>query len=184
MNKRNVFLVGFMGTGKTTIGRELAKMMGRKFQDLDAELEKRLGKSVAEYFAEHGEAHFREQEELVAIQLAATNNRVIATGGGTILNPRIYEALHSSGLLVCLYTHRDDLVDRLKRNDRRPLVRGQSEKEITAKVDTLLQERSEKYGRVKVRIDTSDLTPMAAARKIFELVALQTRILQEPIDLS
>lgn len=187
LNKRNVFLVGFMGTGKTTIGKELAKMMGRKFQDLDAELEKRLGQSVVDYFAEFGEAKFREAEERVAVELSTTNNRVIATGGGTILNPRIYEALDATGLLICLYTQRDDLVDRLKRNDKRPLVRGQSPEEIKVKVDQLLKERSEKYERVKIRIDTSDLTPMAAARKIFELVSLQTRILQgfeASIDLS
>jgi shikimate kinase len=187
MNKRNVFLVGFMGTGKTTIGKELAKMMGRKFLDLDAELERRLGKTVGDYFSEHGEVKFREVEERVAIELSTTNNRVIATGGGTILNPRVYEALHASGLLVCLYTKRDDLVDRLKRNDKRPLVRGQSPEEIRERVEQLLRERSEKYDRVKIRIDTSDLTPMAAARKIFELVSLQTRILQgfeTSIDLS
>lgn len=176
-----------MGTGKTTIGRELAKTMGRKFIDIDLELEKRFGMSVNEIFAKHGEQAFRQKEEELALELAAVNNRVVSTGGGTILNPVILKAFQSTGTLICLYTHRDDLVDRLQRTDKRPLLKSQTPDEVGQKVDRLLEERREVYGQVKVRIDTTNLTPMTAARKIHELVTMRARVMEEmesSIDLS
>ena len=176
-----------MGTGKTTIGRELAKTMGRKFIDIDLELEKRFGMSVNEIFAKFGEQAFREKEEELALELAAVNNRVVSTGGGTILNPVILKAFQSTGTLICLYTQRDDLVDRLQRTDKRPLLKSQTPDQVGEKVDRLLEERREIYGQVKVRIDTTNLTPMTAARKIHELVTMRARVMEEmesSIDLS
>lgn len=165
-----------MGTGKTTIGRELARLMGRKFIDIDQEIERRFGKTVAEIFAEQGEAAFRKAEEDVALELAAETNRIVATGGGTILNPRIFEAFESSGMLVCLYTQRDDLVDRLQRTDKRPLLKGQSEEEVRLRVERLLDERQAIYNKVAVRIDTTNLTPLSAAKKIHDVVSVKHRV--------
>lgn len=179
MSKRNVYLVGFMGTGKTTIGRELAKSMGRKFIDIDLELEKRFGMSVNEVFASLGEAAFRQGEEDLAVELAGTTNRVIATGGGTILNPRIFKAFQRSGALICLYTEKDDLVHRLQRTDKRPLLKGKSHDEVAETVDELLDKREVVYRQVKIRIDTTNLTPITAARRIQELLATQQRVLAE-----
>lgn len=174
--RQNVYLVGFMGTGKTTIGKELARLMGRKFVDIDLEIEKRFGMTVSEIFAQHGEATFRKAEEDLAMELAASTNRIVATGGGTILNPRIYQAFDSSGLLVCLYTQKDDLVDRLQRTDKRPLLRGQTEEEVRRRVERLLEERKAAYDRVGVRVDTTNLTPLSAARKIHDVVAVRQRV--------
>ena len=95
MKRPNVYLVGFMGTGKTTIGRELARSLGRKFIDIDQELEKKFGQTVAQVFVNLGEAAFRAGEEEVALELSKSNNRVIATGGGTILNPKILQAFQN-----------------------------------------------------------------------------------------
>ena len=179
MSKRNVILVGFMGTGKTTIGRELAKSMGRKFIDVDLELERRFGMSVNEVFSTKGEAAFREGEESLAMELAATNNRIIATGGGTILNPKIFQAFRRSGILICLYTEKDDLIHRLQRTDKRPLLKGKSPEEVAEKVDELLDKREAVYRQVKIRIDTTNLTPITAARRIQELLHTQQRVLSE-----
>ena len=174
--RQNVYLVGFMGTGKSTIGRELARLMGRKFIDVDQQIEKRLGLTVSEIFAQQGEATFRETEEEVALELAASSNRIIATGGGTILNPKIFRAFESSGTLVCLYTQRDDLVDRLQRTDKRPLLQGQSQEEVKARVQRLMDERATVYNRAGIRIDTTHLTPLSAARKIHDVVAARRRV--------
>ena len=174
--RRNVYLVGFMATGKTTIGRELARLMGRKFIDVDQEIERRFEMSVTEIFALHGEAIFREAEEAVALELADETSRIVATGGGTILNPRIFDAFERSGMLVCLYTEREDLLDRLRRTDKRPLLKDQSEEEVRMRIETLLQERSAIYNKVAVRIDTTNLTPLSAAKRIHEAVSVKHRV--------
>lgn len=187
MKRPNVYLVGFMGTGKTTIGRELARSLGRKFIDIDQELEKKFGQTVAQVFVNLGEAAFRAGEEEVALELSKSNNRVIATGGGTILNPKILQAFQNTGTLICLYTQKDDLVDRLTRNDKRPLVRGKTADEVAETVDVLMERRDEVYRQVKIRIDTTNLTPMSAASRIQELLASQARAikhLNDFVDLS
>lgn len=175
--KLNVYLVGFMGTGKTTIGRELAKTMGRKFVDVDLELEKRLGMTVNEVFEAHGEPYFRAQEKDLAMELAARGNRVVATGGGTILDQEIFQRFEESGLLICLYTERDNLVSRLKRTDKRPLLKAPGPDEVEEKVDRLMEERRAVYGRVRIRVDTTHLTPMTAARKIHDLLSMRQKAL-------
>lgn len=174
--RQNVYLVGFMGTGKTTIGRELARLMGRKFVDVDQEIERREGLTVAEIFAQHGEAAFRKAEQEVALELSTASNRIVATGGGTILNPTIFAAFEGSGVLVCLYTDKEDLVDRLQRTDKRPLLKGQSQEEVKARVERLLAERAAVYDKVPIRLDTTSLTPLTAARKIHEVVHVCQRL--------
>lgn len=182
MKHRNIYLVGFMGTGKTTIGRELAKAMGRKFIDVDLTLERRLGQTVNEIFATHGEQFFREKELELATELADSTNKVVATGGGTIMNPAIFEMFENSGMLLCLYTHRDNLVKRLQRTDKRPLLHSQNPSGVAEKVDRLMEERAEVYGRVKIRMNTTDLTPMVAARKIHDLLKTRPSLLEEKVD--
>lgn len=182
MKHRNIYLVGFMGTGKTTIGRELSRAMGRKFMDVDLELERRLGLSVNEIFATHGEEFFRLREKELAMELAGTTGKVVATGGGTIVDPEIYEAFDNSGLLLCLYTRKEDLVSRLQRTDKRPLLSSPSPSGVAQKVDQLMEERREVYARVKLRMDTTNLTPMIAARKIHDLLKNRPILLDNGTD--
>ncbi|MEW6279614.1 MAG: shikimate kinase [Candidatus Eremiobacterota bacterium] len=178
MTRRNIYLVGFMGTGKTTIGRELARVMGRKFLDVDLELEKRLEMTVNEIFDTHGEEFFRTRERELAREVAAMTNRVVATGGGTIVDPDTFELFNQNGLLICLYTRREDLVGRLQRTDKRPMLRG----DVEDRVEKLMEERKRIYDRVKIRIDTTELTPLTAARKIQELLNTRQQILQRLSD--
>lgn len=175
VKRRNIYLVGFMGTGKTTIGRELAKVTGRKFLDIDLELERRLGMTVNEIFDTHGEEFFRQHEKELAREVADLTNRVIATGGGTIVDPDTFELFQKNGLLICLYTGQEDLVGRLERTDKRPMLRG----ELRDRVELLMQERKRIYDQVKIRINTTHLTPMTAARKIHELLNARHKILDE-----
>lgn len=185
MLRRNIYLAGFMGTGKSTVGRELARVMGRKFIDLDLELEKRVGMPIPRIFEEHGEAWFRAQEKALALEVAGLSNRIVATGGGTLMDPEVFSAFGTSGLLICLYTRRDDLIKRLERSDKRPLLTGGN---VAEKVDALMQARKELYETIKIRVDTTELTPMEAARKIGDLLNTRQRILDrlqsQYIDLS
>ncbi|MBM3462434.1 MAG: shikimate kinase [Armatimonadetes bacterium] len=174
VTKRNIYLAGFMGTGKSTVGRELARLMGRKFIDTDQALEKLLGMTVNETFAQKGEEFFRTEERKLALELADTFNRVVATGGGTLLDPEVRMAFAKSGLMICLFTTEDQLVQRLERTDKRPMLKGG---ELRDRVEQLLQERKEIYDKISIRVDTTNLTPQEAARKIHDLLKMRQRVL-------
>ena len=182
MPRNNLYLVGFMGTGKTTIDRELAKAMGRKFLDTDHVLEKRFGKSINDIFAEDGEAVFREAEQALSLELAETENKVIGTGGGTIMDPVSLEAFERSGLLLRLYTRQTNLIGRLKRTSKRPLLAGETEEEVEAKIKKLLAEREEVYGKINLRLETTDLTPLIAAKKVHEFLRSRPELFTETLN--
>lgn len=176
--KRNIYLAGFMGTGKSTVGRELARFMGRKFIDMDALLEERAGMSVNDIFDAHGEEYFRKMELELAQELSGEENRVVATGGGTILNDEIRELFAKDGLIICLVADTEQLVARLKRTDKRPLLRGDREK-VAEKVMQLLNDRQNIYFKIPIRVDTTNLTPQEAAKKIIETLKMRARILDK-----
>ncbi len=180
--RRNLYLVGFMGTGKTTIGRELARVMGRKFLDTDHVLEDRFGKTVNEIFADEGEAVFRAAEQALALELSASENKVVATGGGTVVDPVSFEAFRTTGLMLRLYTREGNLIGRLQRTAKRPLLLGESPEEVTEKIKRLLNEREAVYSRVNLRLDTTDLTPLVAARKVHEFLRSRPELFSESPD--
>lgn len=167
-----------MGTGKSTVGRELARLLGTKFIDLDEELEKALGMSVKDIWVEKGEAFFRLKEKELALELAKTSNRVIATGGGTLLLEEVREAFLKSGLIICLFAEKKDLVARLERGgDKRPILN--ESKALPEKVDKLLDERAKIYDKISIRVNTTDLSPQEAAKKIMYLLKERQRILDK-----
>lgn len=165
-----------MGTGKSTVGRELARLMGRKFVDTDAALERHLGTSIRETFRLRGEAFFRSEEKHLALELAESHNRVVATGGGTLLDEDVRAAFLQKGLIICLYTSKDQLVERLERSNKRPLLAGE---DVAEKIDSLLEQRKAIYDRITIRVDTTQLTPQEAARKIFDLLKTRERVLDQ-----
>ena len=179
--KRNIYLIGFMGTGKSTVGRELARFLGKKFVDMDDFIQKEEGMPVSEIFAAHGEEYFREKEMDAAKVLSAQSGRVIATGGGTMLNRGIRELFMETGLMICLFTDKDELVERLKRTDKRPLLKSEAG-EIGDKVDKLLEERRNIYQCSAIRVNTTNLTPQEAARKIIDTLKTYQRILDKLHD--
>lgn len=121
----NLYLVGFAGTGKSTIGRLVARDLGLDFFDTDREIERRQGKAVAQIFAEEGEAVFRELERrLVADQLPAAGS-VVACGGGLVVPAGRLELLHHRGVVVCLHAPLEVLVARTHRTEHRPLLAGE-----------------------------------------------------------
>jgi shikimate kinase len=127
MNKlsQNIFLIGPMGSGKTTIGKHLAKMFGLEFYDCDQELERMTGASVGLIFDLEGEAGFRLRENLLLKQLTAKNGVLIATGGGTVCNEENRRLLRTRGLVVYLKTSIDNQLKRLNKDKSRPLLQAE-----------------------------------------------------------
>ena len=139
----NIVLSGFMGCGKTTVGRKLAAALDMKFIDMDLYIEKKTGKKVSEIFAEYGEAHFRALETETVLELSDARNYVIATGGGTLMRSENVEAFHKSGgEIYYLEVPLRALQERLKNDKRRPLLQTEDRNAV---IERLLNERGPKY---------------------------------------
>jgi shikimate kinase len=162
----NVILTGFMGTGKTTVGRLVASRLGYEFIDTDALIEAEHG-PIRKLFVEQGEPRFREIERKVVADLAPRRGVVIASGGGMMVDQENAETLAATGTVVCLTTDVDTIVDRaLTPGDPvRPLLAGADTK---ARVRELLVARASAYGRF-AQIDTTHLTPSEVADAVIEI---------------
>jgi shikimate kinase len=141
----NIFLVGPMGAGKSTIGKYLAKNLKRPFYDSDKEIEKRTGVSIAWIFEKEGEQGFRERETSIIEELADYDDVVIATGGGAVLAERNREILRSMGQVVYLSATLEQLVKRTAKDTKRPLLQTGNPRE---KLKTLLEQRDPLYRQV------------------------------------
>ena len=122
LHRGNLFLVGLPGAGKSTLGRQLARRLGKTFVDADAELEPRLGVTIATIFEIEGEASFRDREEATLSELAVRTNIVLATGGGVVLRSTNRELLKANGTVVYLHAPPDTLHERTRRSRHRPLL--------------------------------------------------------------
>ena len=120
---RNIILCGFMGSGKSVVGRELAKMMGCRFVDTDELIEKEQGMAIKAIFAARGEDYFRELEHDVCQRLGETKNSVIATGGGALTFARNVDAIKKSGKVVFLDADFETICERIGNSSTRPLFR-------------------------------------------------------------
>lgn len=151
-NRPNIVLTGFMGTGKTAVGKALAARSGRTFVDLDDEIFAKHG-NVAEIFAEGGEEIFREHERAVVADVATRRNLVVATGGGTFLDEDNVVAFLGAEIFA-LNASSDEIVKRVTADgiETRPLLAGADD--VDAEVDRLLEERREAYDRF-TSIDTT-----------------------------
>lgn len=119
---RNIFLVGLMGAGKTTVGRQLAQRLGKSFHDTDQEIERRTGVRVATIFEIEGEAGFRAREAQAVAALTGVEDAVLATGGGVVLRPENRERLKAHGFVVYLRAQPRDLWARMRHDKSRPLL--------------------------------------------------------------
>ncbi len=159
----NLILAGFMGTGKSVVGQELARRLGREFADTDSLIEAREGLTVAEIFSRQGEAHFRQVEAALCRELAARSGLVIATGGGMLVPPANYELLSASGPVVCLTASADEIATRLGDASDRPLLDGADPR---ARIVALLEERRDIYRQIPLHVDTTGLTVGQVAGQI------------------
>ena len=165
--KRNIFLVGPMGAGKSTIGRELAARLHLEFFDSDQEIERRTGADIAWVFDLEGEEGFRKREESVIEDLSEKQGIVLATGGGSVISAQVRNRLSARGIVVYLETTIDKQVARTQRDRRRPLL--QTSEEPRTVLENLAVERNPLYEEIAdVIVQTDDQSAKVVAHKIVE----------------
>lgn len=148
----NLALVGFMGTGKTSVGRLVADQLRFSFLDTDQLIEERAGKSIRDIFAQDGEAAFREHERSMVAELSAQKNTVIATGGGLAVNEENLASLKRHALVVCLWASPETIWERVRNQTHRPLL---NDPDPLAKIRQLLTDRLPYYRQADVLMNTS-----------------------------
>jgi shikimate kinase len=162
-----VWLIGMMGSGKSTVGPELARRLAWRFLDTDAQVEEDAGCSVAEIFEREGEAAFRERERR-ALESAAGREAVVALGGGAIAQPGVLEVLSGSGTIVYLRARPDTLLARLGDCGSRPLLRGTAPGERRGLLVGLLAERRAAYQSADVTVDTDDASVAQVVERLMQ----------------
>ncbi len=165
MTQRNIVLVGFMGTGKTSAGQILSQQTGMPLLDMDTVIEERAGKPISSIFADEGEAVFREKEHALAAELSEPTGRIVSTGGGIVLNPDNIRLLAQGGLVVCLNASVDEILRRVGNDASRPLLQTVDKRR---KVTDLLAARAHLYASIPVQIDTDGLSSQEVAQQILK----------------
>ena len=144
-----------MAVGKSAVGRNLARRLHRRFVDLDRLIEKAEGRKVREIFAHQGEPYFRALEKQMLEQVLSVTGQVIATGGGVLLDDENLHLLRQKALLIGLTASTDELLSRVRKNSKRPLLKGV---DVRGRIEELLQQRQSRYAQADLMIDTSGLT--------------------------
>lgn len=162
MSHRNIILIGPMGSGKSTIGNIIARRLHRDFLDSDHFIEERTGVDIARIFDVEGEQGFRDRESNALNELLSENNRVIATGGGSVLRQANQQLLKQKGYIVFLDTSINQQMQRLWRDKKRPLLQTENPRE---RLETLLLERRPIY------LDLADLAVKTDRRMARRLAA-------------
>ncbi len=166
--EKNIVLVGFMGSGKTTVGKRLSMAVRREFIDMDDFIEKREGMTINEIFAQKGEPYFRSLEKELCTRFAAGGGKVIATGGGVIKDPENVRNLKKGGIIFYLKSTPEKIADNLKNDNSRPLLAVEDK---AAKIAELMREREEYYNACKdVEIDVSQKEIEQTVGEILEYV--------------
>ena len=157
--KSNLVLTGFMGTGKTSLGKLLAEKLGRGFVDIDQKIEQDSGMTIPQIFEKYGEKYFRELEKNAVKEVAARKNLVIATGGGTVKDEENIRLLKESGVMVCLTTEPEEIFRRTERRGERPVLDAGDEDRLNT-IKKLLAERQKFYAQADYTVDTTDWSPL------------------------
>lgn len=160
--RSRVYLTGFMGSGKSTIGPILANCLAYDFMDLDREIELEEGSSIARIFRDRGEEYFRRKEKEWVLHLSTRPHTVISLGGGALVDQESYRIVRQSGLLIYLQLPPDELYERLRRQIHRPLLtdnRGRFLRgaELRARIETLYRERHTLYESADLTIATDQV---------------------------
>lgn len=169
VTSKNIVLVGFMGTGKTTVGQTLADQLARSFIDLDEAIVAAAGKSIPEIFSDEGEEAFRAQERVVVLSAAAKTGQVISCGGGIVKDSANIAALAATGDLVCLTATAETILERVGAETHRPLLAGGDR---LTRIQELLAERAPFYARIDRQVATDGRVPEQIAEDV--IAAIET----------
>jgi shikimate kinase len=173
----NIVLIGFMGTGKTTIAIELSHRLGMKYVSTDDLIEKRERSTINEIFTKRGEDYFRDVESAVIRDTACMDNLVIDTGGGAVMRDENVAYMKSSGVVICLTADENVIMERTKKYKHRPLLNVEDPKR---KIRDLLAKRSPYYAKADYAIDTGELTVRQVIEKIVEIAEAKSKQKEGP----
>lgn len=169
MNEQHIFLIGFMGSGKSTVGALLAERLDLPFIDSDKAIEKTVGKSITEIFSQDGEASFREMEMHFLNELKSQKRSVIAVGGGLPAIDGSIELMHDLGLVIYLNTSLLTLIKRLRdEKQQRPLLRDLSDSEFHPFLEDLLSKRVHFYKQAKLIMPNERNSPVELVEKLIK----------------
>ncbi len=162
----NVVLTGFMGVGKSTIGKLLSEKLGFGFCDTDKEIEKNSNMSIPEIFEKYGETKFREIETKVIKEISLKQNCVISCGGGVVKSDENMNYLKTKGKIINLYATVEKILSNIGDDQGRPLIKGKSKQEIKQ----LMEEREQFYKNADLRIDVTYLTKEEIVNQIEDFI--------------
>ncbi|EIJ67960.1 shikimate kinase AroK [Haemophilus parahaemolyticus] len=166
--KRNIFLIGPMGAGKSTIGRQLAQMLGMEFMDSDSVIEERAGADIDWIFDVEGEAGFRKREERIINELTQGQGIVLSTGGGSILSKDNRNVLSARGIVIYLETTIDKQFERTQRDKKRPLLQNDDPRKT---LEELAKIRNPLYEEIAdITLQTDDQAAKLVATNIIEMI--------------
>lgn len=161
--KENIYLVGFMGTGKTAVGKLLAKQLNLKFVEMDQLIEQEEAKPISEIFKLHGEAYFRAKERQLLEKIAIDQGQVISCGGGLICNQDNADLMKQTGTIICLQTSLEKIYQRIKHDTTRPLLNVADPLE---KIKELMFIRQPFYRQADYTVESENQTPQQVADEI------------------
>ena len=158
--------MGFMGTGKSTTGRLVAKRLDRQWVDMDDEIERRERRTIGDIFLQDGEPYFRSVEREVVKELCERKNLVVAAGGGVVINPENVRDFSRTGVVICLNAIPSVILQRVAAETHRPLI---EDGEKARKITDLLEIRKPLYDAIPNQIDTTRLSPELTADRVIEM---------------
>ncbi|MFA7575443.1 MAG: shikimate kinase [Arcobacteraceae bacterium] len=165
---KNIIITGFMATGKSVVAKRLAKKIGMNYIDMDKVIEERHQMSITDIFARYGETYFREQENRLAKELSLKENKVIATGGGTMVYLENIKYFTINGLIICLWCKPEIIKERVMREkDQRPLIKDNL---TLNNINALLNKRRRVYEDYILKVDTTNLTIDDVVYRIINLI--------------
>ena len=167
IKKKNVCIIGLMGSGKSVIGKDLSKYYNLKFYDTDKEIELKTKKNINDIFKENGELYFREIEEKICLELLSNKNCIISLGGGSVINKKIREAIKKNSYSIYLQVELKNLVNRLKSSKKRPLLNKNIKKKET--LYNLYHERRKFYEKADFIVNNDNDKSEVIEKIKFEL---------------
>lgn len=158
---KNIILIGFMGSGKSTVGKVLAREMSLEWVDIDHEIENKEKKNIQSIFDDFGEKHFRDLETKYLEQVLNHENRVVSTGGGVVLREENIKTMKRLGTVVFLNAESSQIIENVKNDDKRPLLKGEK---LEERVNKLMGERAALY------LEASDIIIQTNGKNIQSIV--------------
>ncbi len=161
----NIYLTGFMGTGKTSTGQELARQLKHNFLDLDELIEQQEAKTIADIFKEKGEAYFRALEKKLLTEISRKDQQVVSCGGGIVIDPENILLMKETGVMVCLFATPEIILERTRKFSHRPLLNVPDPLE---RISVLLAQRRKFYEQADIIVDNSAISVVQTAVQILK----------------